>query len=163
MDTKELRGKLVHCFRKYKYAVLILIFGLALMAIPVEKKNTESPPVRETEREEDLETRLARILSQVEGAGKVTVLLTPQSGEEILYQTDEDRSADGSVRIDTVVISGSDRAQQGLIRTVTPQTYLGAIVVCQGADSPQIRFELVRAVSNVTGIGYDRISVVKMK
>ena len=40
---------------------------------------------------------------------------------------------------------------------------VGAIIVCQGGDSPTVRLNIVEAVSNVTGIGSDRITVLKMK
>jgi len=36
-------------------------------------------------------------------------------------------------------------------------------VVCQGADDPAVRLAVSQAVSSVTGISTDRISVLKMK
>ena len=63
----------------------------------------------------------------------------------------------------TVIISDSGREEEGLIKTVTPPIYLGAIIVCQGGDSPTIRLQIVQAVANVTGISSDRITVLKMK
>ena len=50
-----------------------------------------------------------------------------------------------------------------MVRTIVPPVYLGAIIVCQGGDSPAVRLAVVEAVSNVTGIGSDRITVEKMK
>ena len=93
-------------------------------------------------------------------------MLTESMGEEIHYQTDEDQtvSADSdSCRSDTVIVTGEDRGQSGLIRKVNPPTYRGAIVVCQGADRAAVRLAIVEAVSAVTGLGADRISVLKMK
>jgi len=40
---------------------------------------------------------------------------------------------------------------------------MGAVIVCQGADDPQVRLSIVDAVSKVTGLGSDKISVLKMK
>ena len=92
-------------------------------------------------------------------------MLTVAAGEKIVYQTDEDISGGENVttRIETVIVTGTDRAQTGLIQQVNPPTYLGAIVVCQGADRPAIRLAIVEAVSKVTGLGSDKISVLKMK
>ena len=41
--------------------------------------------------------------------------------------------------------------------------YLGAVVVCDGADSATVRLRIMQAVSALTGLGSDKISVIKMK
>ena len=112
-----------------------------------------------------MEEKLEQILSQIRGVGKVQVLITEQTGSETIYQVDEDRSeGDGSLRTkkETVIVSGGG-SQSGLVQTVTPPTYLGAIIVCQGAGSPEVRLAVSNAVSAVTGISMDRISVLEMK
>ena len=79
-----------------------------------------------------------------------------------MYQTDED-SASSGVRSDTVLLNGPDRSQTGLVRQVNPPTYLGAVIVCQGADSASVRLAIVEAVGSVTGLSTDKITVLKMK
>lgn len=39
----------------------------------------------------------------------------------------------------------------------------GCVVVCEGADSPAVRLDVTSAVTAYTGLGSDRISVMKMK
>ena len=39
----------------------------------------------------------------------------------------------------------------------------GCVVVCTGADSPAVRLDVTNAVAAYTGLGSDRISVMKMK
>ena len=39
----------------------------------------------------------------------------------------------------------------------------GAVVVCQGADQPAVRLDVTNAVAAYTGLGSDKISVIKMK
>ena len=165
MDQLKIRSKAAELFKKYRYGILIVLLGIALMCLPGGKKeapvpNASSLPQDEAER--SLEESLASILGQIKGAGKVQVLLTEAKGTETVYQSD-DSTGNDTKRQDTVIISGADRGQTGLVRTVTPATFLGAIVVCQGADDAALRLELTRAVSNVTGLGTDRISIVKMK
>ena len=82
-----------------------------------------------------------------------------------MYQTDEKHrvsSDDSDEEINTVTVSGADRREDGLIRQVNPPTYKGAIVVCQGADNGAVRLAIVEAVSRATGLGADKISVLKM-
>ena len=93
------------------------------------------------------------------------VFLSQASGEEILYQTDEKHrvsSEDSDEEINTVTVSGADRGEDGLIRQVNPPTYMGAIIVCQGAENSAVRLAIVEAVSRATGLGADKISVLKM-
>ncbi len=164
----ELRSNLKGLLRQwsqYRYVLLIAGLGLLLMLWP-EKKSEPQPVISEpTENIMTVEEQLGAILSQVKGAGRVQVLLTQATGEEILYQTDEEHSsASGTVnsRIDTVTVTGENREEGGLVRQINPPTYQGAIVVCQGADDPVVRLSIVNAVSGVTGLGADKISVLKM-
>lgn len=165
MDWVSIRGRLTELFKKYRYAVMIVLLGVVLMCLPSGKKDTQVPTATSTSEEtvqSGLEESLAAILSQIKGAGKVEVLLTEAKGAETLYQSDGDTGTDTD-RQDTVIISDADRAQSGLVRQVNPPSYQGAIVVCQGADSASVRLAIVEAVSSVTGLGADHITVLKMK
>jgi len=167
MDWIDIGGKAKGLIGKYKYVLLILCVGIILMSLPKSADTTsqnEIPVSQEKSptRAEELEA----ILGQISGVGKVKVLLTEAAGAETVYQTDEDRSDSGdskSIRVETVIITDSNREEQGLIRTVTPPVYLGAIIVCQGGDRPAVKLAVVQAVSSVTGISSERISVLKMK
>jgi len=167
MDWIDIGGKAKGLIGKYKYVLLILCVGIILMSLPNSADTTsqnEIPVSQEKSptRAEELEA----ILGQISGVGKVKVLLTEAAGAETVYQTDEDRSDSGdskSIRVETVIITDSNREEQGLIRTVTPPVYLGAIIVCQGGDRPAVKLAVVQAVSSVTGISSERISVLKMK
>ena len=60
-----------------------------------------------------------------------------------------------------VIISAGGGAQAAVeLRTVSPQ-YLGAVVVCDGADAPQVQLAVTQAVAQFTGLSTDRISVLK--
>ena len=168
MVVKSIKNKMTAFFKRYKYAALILAVGLILMILPSNKNKTEKQePIVQTEQvQPSMNEILANTLSQVDGAGEVRVLLSIAAGAETVYQTDEATSisdASSSTQIDTVVISDSSRGQQGIIRQVNPPTYLGAIVVCTGADSPTVRLAIIDAVSKITGLRTNQISILKMK
>ena len=94
------------------------------------------------------------------------MLLTVKTGETTVYQTDEDTSTSetgSSIRKETVIITDSDRNQQALVVQVLPPDFMGAVIVCQGADNASVRLAVVEAVSKATGLGADRITVLKMK
>ncbi len=166
MDGRELHRRIKELFQKYRYCAVVLLAGVFLMLLPVSGKETPEEtlpdhPVPEIV-EADFETRLSQILSQVEGAGKVQVFLSLAAGEKTLYQTDEEQSSE-NLRRDTVLVTGSDRSQFGLVQQINPPKYLGAIVLCQGADNASVRLSITQAVANATGLGTNQISVLKMK
>lgn len=169
MAYKELGEKLIDLLKKYRYVILVLLIGFGLMMIPPRKTDGESVSNASKNDEKDvttISTELAHILSCVDGAGDVEVLLTLETGEETVYQIDEDISVEtesSSTQIHTVLVTNSDRNESGLVRQTIPPKYKGAIIVCQGADDPQIHLAIVNAVARVTGLGADRISVLKMK
>ena len=159
---------------KHRYALLVLLLGVALLMIPTGR-SAEKPETVQPETEPDLtgtsvEERLEDLLSQVEGAGKVRVMLTVRAGEETVYQTDQTteqrQSGDGTeetVTVTTVLASAGSSAEEPVAVKVLSPVYLGALVVAEGGGSPSVRLDLVSAVSSLTGLGADRITVVKMK
>jgi len=162
-NTKKVQDVLV----KYRYAILVLAVGVALMLFPGRSSQqpvTEEIVPKQTEEVSTAE-ELTQILSQIKGVGKVRVMLTVLTGEVTVYQYDEDtRQGDnGSLRHETVIITDSDRNETGLVQQVVPPVFRGALVVCEGADHPSVCLAVVDAVSKVTGLGSDRISVLKMK
>ena len=38
----------------------------------------------------------------------------------------------------------------------------GVVVVCSGAENPQVRLDIIRAIGSYTGFGSDRITVLKL-
>ena len=163
MDWKFLKEKISQIGSKYKYVFVIVLVGILLMSIPQKHDEQPETPNPVQQPDQKLSEKLEQILSQMEGVGKAQVLLTESDSARTVYQTNEQKSADGSVRGETVIVSDGSRGEGGLITSVTPPAYLGAIVVCQGADRPSVQLAVIQAVSNVTGISTDRITVVKMK
>lgn len=166
MGLTQWKDKVTGIIGQYKYVLLITAIGLIFMLPPGSKKNTETVIPEQKENIMTVEEQLGAILSQVDGAGEVRVLLTQASGEEILYQTNEDSDTSSELysnRSDTVTVTDAERAETGLIRQINPPKYLGAIIVCKGADNPSVRLAIVEAVSKVTGLGADKISVLKMR
>lgn len=164
MELTKLRNNVQKLIQKNKYVFLILGVGILLMLFPFGGNNTESSTVVEhtmQSTEPSLEYRLSEILSKISGAGSVEVLLTYRSGEETVYQEDSKESMEDH-SLDTVIVTDSERAQTGLVKQKNPPVCLGALVVCQGADDPLVKLSVVDAVSKITGLGANQISVVKM-
>lgn len=169
MDIKKLQTGFASFVKKNKYVFLVLLAGLVLVSWPSDKTEKTEGPINtasETVTELTMAQELELILAQVDGAGKVKVFLTEAAGRKTIYQSDTDTSvsADSSTtQSKTITITDSGKDETGLVQQINPPVYLGAIIVCQGADDPKVQLAIVDAVANVTGLGADRISVMKMK
>ena len=169
MELKKWNGSIKIWIGKYKYALAVLLVGLLLMMIPA--RGTASEDQTESKSREviegiDLSLELSEILSNIQGAGKVRVMLTVSEGERTLYQTDTTYTQSDnntSSKTQTILITDSNRNQTGLIHQKNPPIFRGAVVLAQGADEPSIRLAIVDAVSKATGLGADKIAVLKMK
>lgn len=154
--------RIVQLLKQYRYGILVLLIGLGLMLLPTGSETEEEESVETPVETLGIQKQLENILSQIEGAGKVQVLLSEAAGETTVYQQETNQSGD-SLRQETVVITNADRAENGLICQVIPARYQGAVVVCQGGDRASVRLAIVEAVSSVTGLTSDKITVLKMK
>ena len=159
MDAIALKEKSAKWIGKYKYFLLVLLIGVGLMLIP-ERSKTNAEPVHTTNPsvQKRLSDELEEILSRIEGAGQVKVMLTMKTGEQTIYQSDGNHGD----KEDTVIITDENRAQSGLVQQVIPPSYRGAIVLCHGADRAVVCLAITEAVAKVTGLDSSQISVLKL-
>lgn len=160
MDMESGKQQLVIAIKKYQYILLIVLIGVFLMLLPSYTKETEQSVSAATVLSQDLEEQLKEILTQISGVGKAEVLLTEMTGSETIYQVNTRQDHNNT---DTVVIKNQARDETGLVKQILPPVYQGAIIVCEGADSANVRLSVVEAVKSVTGLSSACITVVKMK
>ena len=149
--------------RKYQYVLLVIAAGVVLLLLPSGGRDSpEAPPAQVEGTSFDLEAfekKLAQTLSQVEGAGETRVVLTLDGSSRQVLARNQDQEGDGGSS-NTVVTVGKGSGQQEVVplQTVAPQ-FRGALIVCPGGGDARTRLKLIEAVSALTGLGSDRISV----
>lgn len=168
MDIKKFQASISTLINKYKYAVLIFLIGFVLMILPTGNKKEQAEPVatQDSQNQISVQEQLEEILSYIQGAGSVKVMLKEVSGEETVYQTDVEINTSDSTssnNIQSIIVEDSDNNESGLIKQINPPQYQGAVVLCQGADDPAVKLAIADAVSKITGLGLDKIAVLKMK
>ena len=168
MDLASIGNKIKLWIVRFRYPILVVIIGLILLSIPTKNKGTTVQTVSHSpvQTVPDVAEELTQILQQIQGVGKVRVMLTVSKGEKTEYQQNEDMmnsENDTSVRKETVIIRDANDGEMALIIQVIPPESLGAIIVCEGADNASVKLAVVEAVSKVTGLRSDHISVLKMK
>lgn len=167
--------------KRYRYPALILLLGIGLMLWPgrgwkteqtVQPVQTQAADAPESESAylRRMEAELTKILSEMEGAGQVRVMLTLRTSASTQYQMNEESQSqtDGTKnsvnkRTETVMTSrGSSYNEPTVVRQFYP-AFQGALIVSQGGEDPAVRYRIANAVSALLGIGTDQITVVKMK
>ena len=154
---------------RYRFAALVALLGIGLMLLPGRSETgrsaAESAPAATDASVEtaDLCRQLEAVLSQMDGAGEVTCLVTYSEGARRIYQTDTVQSGSGEVKESTVRMSAGSGAETALTVGDIPPVVRGVVVLCDGADSARLRLEIVRAVSALTGLSSDKIAVAKRK
>lgn len=114
-----------------------------------------------------LQTRLEELLAQIEGSGKVSVMLTLESESEQIYAQDErTQSQSGGAATNTFetshVILNTRDGDAPLVETTYLPQVRGVAVVCQGADDISVVTRITEAVSVVLDLPASRICVTKM-
>lgn len=178
--TERLKGK-----RQTWAIVLIIGLLLAVIVWPTSsgdkqgESGTQQPetPLAGTEEltyEEKLEEKLADILSQVKGAGKVTVMITLESSSELILQTNEKKNTEtiheqdgsGGVRDSSSMDYSSDTVQTGsdgspyVIKEINPKVS-GVLVLAQGAGSAAVKNEIYEAVEALFNLEVHKIKVLE--
>lgn len=151
---------------KYKYVLIVLAAGVVLLLWPAGEKGRREEPAAQDGEEFDLsqmEEKLSRTLSQIEGAGEVTVTLTVKSGMEQVLAADRSTSAAerGNSVEEKIVVINTGSGQEAVVRLRRYPVFQGAVVVCPGGDRADVRLLLTQAVSALTGLGADKITVCK--
>ena len=161
--------KLMCGIKKYKYALLVLLLGMALLLIPSKKEETKRVSEEDAPNDyaQQMEQRLTQALSQIEGVGKVQVLLTLANEGTIHYHSDiqlvsENGTAEREER-KTVILSEGSAYDEAAVSSVDTPSFQGALIVCEGGANASVRLKLTQAVAALTGLSSEKITVVKMK
>lgn len=177
MDTmnrqqlSQLRGQAAQLIRKYWIPLLVFLLGVALVLIPsrTKKEEPQQTPAEAAETDFNLsatQKQLETLLSAIDGAGRVRLMLTLSSGERIVYQTDSrtvTTSGSTTQETQTVFRQPSGAEKEPAVQSVVYPQYQGALVICDGAERASVRLAVIQAVSSLTGLGSNKIAVVKMK
>ncbi len=148
--------------KRYFYVLLAAAAGVVLLAWPAGKSAQQESAAGEAETVfydlEETEERLAAVLGEIRGVGRVRVMLTLKELGEQRYAADEEAGADREKR-SLVVLNRGSGVQQAVPVSRGAPVYQGALIVCTGGDDPAVRLAVTGAVADLTGLGADRITV----
>ncbi|WP_432619811.1 hypothetical protein [Butyricicoccus sp.] len=160
-------------WRRYKYFLLVILVGVLLLTSGMQPAfNTQEQTAEQADHGFDLQAfqqSVADSLSQIDGAGRVTVLLSLETGEESVYAADvskssqtTDNNSNESYESTTSILSDGSYGEAPILIKSKYPTFRGAVILCEGADDDAVRLQIVHAVSALCGISSDCISVSKL-
>ena len=174
---KNWQSRIGFLWERYKYFLAVIAVGvLLLLSAKLPASELEKEEGTQSEAAFDLQTfqqSVADSLAQIEGAGRVEVLLSLEAGEESVYASDVSQSSQSTGGSSdstsetyqstmSILSDGSYGETPVLIKSKYP-TFRGAVILCEGADSDTVRLQIVQAVSALCGISSDHISISKLK
>ncbi len=202
---KEIKEKLEGLIRNKNHLLMLVLAGALLMviALPVEKKTTqkeqadsdttlnaatlnndsydseEAGMLSETEAYMmALEQKVGELLSGMEGAGQVRVVLTWRTSAERIVEKDTSTARSNSIEEDsqggtrtvndldagenTVMSTRGSGAEPYVIKTVSPKVE-GGLILAQGAGNGTVSKNLSDAAQVLFGIEAHQVKVIRME
>lgn len=176
--------------KSLEYLVLITVLGIIILLTANglwggEKKETQK--VIDVTRQGishdtdqpnyGLEQRIAKILSEIQGVGRVSVLITYASGPEVVPARDSkynhsdtnERDSGGGERSvlqkdqddKLVLVEEQSGVKKPLILKQLAPRVMGVVVVADGANDITVKTNIVRAVESAAGVPGHRVQVFK--
>ena len=173
-ENKKMRSNV---FLALMVGILLLAAGKSFSSFggdAPEKTTQEEPTETTLGSDGETERRMAGILSKIEGAGQVDVMLTYRRTEEKSVARNEIReesySEDGgktseSLRVENTAILLEDRSGNTLplvLSSASPEVE-GVVIVAEGGGDPVVCAALNQAAQALLDVPAHKIAVLKMK
>ncbi len=164
---------------------ILLLIGVLLMVISIPtkknvnetKKSEESTEIQTDEYAyaEQLESQLESILTEVEGVGTVSVMVTLQSSAEQIVEKDireeaeelaetdsqgGNRDTKNTVREEETIYKDGD-SQSPYVRKALMPRVEGVLVVAEGGNQPVVVKNITEVIQALFGIESHKIKIVK--
>ena len=150
-------------YKKIKFEYVIIFIALIFVFILFLSSNNSSKVVNQKEIEDyvmSLEEKLSTHLSKIEGAGKVSVIISVKEGltTQIAVEKVVTTDSNGSKTEETpVLVSGKP-----IILTEIYPEISGVIIIAKGADDLKVKIALLSATQTYLDVTSDKIEILTM-
>ena len=145
--------------------IAILAIIIVFIAFGVNKKQTGQESAYSAsavdEYVSNLENKLTKTLSKVEGAGDVSVIITVESGMETVLatKTTVTETSNGKETIETPIIVNGKTV---VLKEMYPKI-VGVLIVAKGASNISVLNKLQQATISLLDININQIEILTMK
>ncbi len=170
---QRIKDKLGKLFRSAERTRLLILLGLISMGMifcselfSVSKSQEgPTPPVCQQEvfsseaYIQSMEQRLREILSQIDGVGECSVMVTLKESSRRIFASEDKTSqekSDGRFDLSSekrlVLLEDKSGAEYPVVETTLSPQIKGVMIVCKGAKSAKVCQQVTEAVTTVLGI-----------
>jgi len=176
-DNKDfIKIKFLKLFSGKNLKIVILIIVALVCAICIMSRTDNNDTRKETsvvtssgytntlEYCAKLENKLQNVLSNINGAGQVKVMITVDGSPELVYAKDTDEKISSNSSGTTTSSNSSSPIivnSNALILTENLPAVKGVIVVSSGANNVGVKLDILNAVATLLDISIDKVSVLK--
>ncbi len=150
--------------------VFIIMVAGELLGSSTEVDSLTEESINSEEYIKNTEKELENIIGDIQGAGKVKVMITLESCYENVYatgsnvKTDEKTdSSQAEYQEEYIVLKNGSNNEECLVIKVFEPTVKGVAVVAQGADNPTVKNAILQTVCALFDISSAKVSVEKMQ
>ncbi len=180
-DFTRIFSKLTKNNKNLMIIVILGIVGIVLIAgselFPSKESKNVSAKTEEitvSQYINTLEEKTKKMLMSVDGAGKCKIMITAESSALKQYATDDYDSYDiqssgnqnkekNEKQSEIVMVEEQNGRNQALVTNVLEPQIRGVLVVCEGADNPNVKEDIILSIKTLLGISSNKICVVKSK
>lgn len=184
-ENKKLKNNIIVMFL---IGVLLIVSGNTIFNSEstsdkpeVMQKTEESTVSKSTSNsaEENLEKRLESILGNIQGAGRVKVMVSISTGSEVSLAQEIKRETNGTIETSTqgekketttenyensiVLAENGKGVQEPLVLKETAPKVEGVLILCEGGDDITIKEAISKACQALFNVPAHKIEVLKMK
>ena len=174
----------IEFLRNKKSAAILFIglLGIALIFISGTFSETKEPQpeieeetaVTADDYRKQLEQELSEIISYIDGAGEVKILITMETGTEDVYAVekkteektsqsaeDDSGSSEGEYKEENkyVTVKRKDGSEDAVLRKQIMPKIRGVLVVCDGGGNSVVKEKITQAVSGALNISGGKVFV----
>lgn len=176
--------KLFSKLKKIKHLEIYLVIGLVCIVLFIwffdfgDTKKAEEQNVLTSNSlssyTNELETKLSKTLSQIDGAGEVSVMITLDGSSQLIlaYETEsksnttDNTTANGTTTKtnnttanSTPIIINSNGQSSPLVLSEIMPNIKGVVVVCEGASNIRVKLNILEAVQALLGVNSSQIEI----
>jgi stage III sporulation protein AG len=191
INLKSLKNiKIDYSKRTIKLLLIVFIIGISIILFPNNKKNNRVTDNRikiesEAKNKDDnnisyekmLEQKMEDRFKNIEGVGKVQVLITLKSGNELVIDKDTIVNTSSTLESDskggnrennnkdsnrkTVIVNDSTGEKPIIIKKVNPEIN-GILIIAEGGEDVTVKNNLINAAKVLLDVPVHKIQVLKM-
>ena len=145
-----------------------------------ESQNTLSgtSDIQSSNTQNELETKLEKILSKIQGVGEVQVCINYQESAEVVAMYNENSKTSSTEETDTsggtrkieetdtqkdIIYKEDNGEKTPITKKVVQPKIEGAIITAKGANNAETKTNIIQAVEAVTGLATHKIQVFEMQ